>query len=59
MKTLGIKIRRRLLTGMEFGKSCLQGTRAPKDESSLRVKLESFLEWIVKYWMSRALGGPF
>lgn len=57
MKTFGIKIRR-LLTGMEFGNSCLQGAGALRDSTSLSMKLESFLEWIIKCWMNRGLGSP-
>lgn len=40
MKTFGIKFRRRLLTGMEFGNSFLQGTGAPRDSAVLRMRFE-------------------
>ena len=43
---------------MEFGNSCLQGAGAPRDGISLRMNLESFLEGIIKCWISRGLGSP-
>jgi len=58
MEMLGIKIRRRLLTGKKFHSSCLQRTGAPRDGTSLRMKLELFLEGTIKHWMSRGLGSP-
>lgn len=58
MKMFGIKIRRRLLTGMEYSNTSLQGTGATRDSTVLRMKLESFLEGIIKCWMRRRLGSP-
>lgn len=58
MKMFEIKIRRRLLTSKEFSNSCLQGTGELMDSTVLRMKLESFLEGIIKCWSSRGLGSP-
>lgn len=57
MRIFGIKIKR-FLSGKEFDSSCLQVERPLRNGNILRMKLELFLEGIIKCWMSRRLRSP-